>query len=384
MDALNRIRRQHVQIMRNISWCAYGPLLAYGQTLVTDEVPTAATDGVDKLYNPEFVASLDDPQLRFVILHEATHCAYQHMHVWRDLSAENATLANIAMDFFVNLALVDMDNKVGFVTMPSVGIPPEPKYRGWSVKQIYEDLKRNPPPKGQPEPGKGNAGFDEHRQRAATPAEAELVERLVRQGQIVKQQRERLAGQGSAGNQGAFGDLLSPRADWRKVLREFMTEHCSARDEPSWRKPNRRYVHEDIYMPSLDGEGMGDLVVGFDTSGSCFGSSHMTRVVTEIKAIVDEVKPSRVIVAYWDTRVVDHQIFTDGTFEVKDLKPRGGGGTLGGCLFDWLRKERIEPQAVVQFTDGEVGSWGRSTWPTVWAVTTNIRAPFGTTLHVEV
>lgn len=382
MNALDRIRKAHVSIMSNLTWCAYGPLLAYGKTEITEEVPTAATDGVDKLYNPDFVAKLNDAELRFVVLHEATHCAYQHMHVWREISEENPTLANIAMDYFVNTALVDSDAGAGFITMPSIGIPPEPKYRGWTVGRIYADLKQQAKNNG----GAGSKqGFDQHRPaNGTTPQHSETIERLVRQGEIIKSQRERLAGGGSGNTSGMFGALLAPRADWRKVLREFMTENCQSRDDVTWRRPNRRYLQDDIYMPSVDGEGMGDLVVGFDTSGSCFGTPHMTRVVTEIQAIVDEVKPARVVVAYWDTRVVDHQIFEGSKFEVKELKPRGGGGTDGACLFDWLRKERIDPQAVVQFTDGEVGSWGRSTWPTVWAVTTDRRAPFGTTIKVEV
>jgi len=392
ISALDRVRRAHVAIMGNIEWCEYGPLLAFGKTTITDDIPTAATDGVDKLYNPEFIDTLSDAELRFVVLHEATHIAYQHMYTWRALSEENAMLANVAMDYFVNTALVDTDNGRNFITMPKLGIPPEPKYRGWTVKRIYEDLKQN---------GKGGGGgvksFDVHLQPqqgsgagsaedAAKVAEvANEIERLVRQGQIVKDQRQRMAGTGSSNSAGVFGDILNPRADWRKVLREFMTETCTARDEPSWRRPNRRYMHEDVYLPSLDGEAMGELVIGFDTSGSCFGTDHMSRVVSELQSIVAEVKPTRIVVAYWDTKVVASQVFESGTFDVAGVKPVGGGGTEGACLFDWLRKERINPQAIVQFTDGCFSDWGRSAWPTIWAVTDkDTTAPYGTTVHVEV
>lgn len=385
MQALERIRRAHVAIMKNLDWCEYGPLLAFGETKISDEIPTAATDGVNKIYNSEFVAKLTDAQLRFVVLHEATHIAYQHMSVWKALSDENAVLANVAMDFFVNLALSDHDAGRGFIEMPSVGVPVEPKYRGWSVKQIYDDLKKNGAGGAKPmdvhlvpKDGDGEATSEEAKKIA------DEIERLVRQGHSIKVQRQRLAGTGSSGAAGAFGELLAPRADWRRVLREFMTETVTDRDEPSWRRPNRRYLHDDIYLPSLDGEGMGTLVIGFDTSGSCFASDHMTRVVSELQAIVSDVRPSRVVVAYWDTKVVAHQMFDHGGFDVAQIKPKGGGGTNAACLFDWLRTEHISPQAVVQFTDGEVNSWGRSTWPTIWAITGDARAPFGTTIKVEV
>ena len=69
---------------------------------------------------------------------------------------------------------------------------------------------------------------------------------------------------------------------------------------------------------------------------------------------------------------------------MQDLQPKGGGGTDGSVLFDYLRDKRINPQAVVQFSDGYVGSWGNSDWPTLWALTSNLRSPYGITLEIGV
>jgi predicted metal-dependent peptidase len=129
---------------------------------------------------------------------------------------------------------------------------------------------------------------------------------------------------------------------------------------------------------------MTELVIGFDTSGSIFGGEEMTRFVTEIKTIVEDVKPSKVHVIYWDTRIAGHQTFEDGQFAVQDLRIKGGGGTDGSVLFDYLREKNINPQAIVQFTDGYVGDWGRSDVPTLWAITSDLQAPFGTSIKVEV
>ena len=181
-----------------------------------------------------------------------------------------------------------------------------------------------------------------------------------------------------------FGDLLAPKVDWRKALRDFITETCAGRDESSWAKPNRRFLADDVYMPTMMGTTLRELVVGFDTSGSVFGGSEMTRFVSEITTIIEQVKPSKIHVIYWDTAVAGHQTFEDGQFAVQDLKPKGGGGTDGAVLFDYLRKKKITPDAIVQFTDGYVGSWGNTDVPTLWAITTDMKAPFGTTIHLEV
>lgn len=384
MNQLERIRKQHVKIMAHKKWCAYGPLVAAGKTTCDSDIPTAATNGIDKKYNPTFAASLTDEELRFVILHEATHVAYLHLDVWQDLWNQNPTLTNIAADHFVNLSLVDGDAGEGFIKMPSVGVQPEPEYRGLSVKQIYNRLLED----GEDGQGGGGGGIDEHewedaQGRDATEQEklADEVGRLLRQGEITRRSRSK---DGSGNEHGVFGDLLNPKVDWRAVLRQFIQDLCAGKDESSWRKPNRRYLANDVYMPSLQGVTMGPLIIGFDTSGSCFGSDYMTRFVTEITTIIEQVQPSKVTVVYWDTQVVGHQDFENGQFAVANLKPKGGGGTRGDVLFNWIREQKLKPQAVVQFTDGEVGSWGSSDIPTLWCIAGDAKAPWGTTINIEV
>jgi predicted metal-dependent peptidase len=285
-----------------------------------------------------------------------------------------------------------MDAGEGFIRMPKIGIKPDEKYRGWSVRQIFDDLKKNPPPDGgESGDGDGDGGFDAHdwenakdggdEAKKAAEAQAQEIARAVRQGEML---RQKLAGKGAGMADGIFGDLLAPKVDWRKALREFIQEMCQGRDESTWRKPNRRFLADDIYMPSMQGITITELVIGFDTSGSVFGGDEMTRFVTELKTIVEQVKPGKVHVIYWDTEVAGHQTFEDGQFAVQDLKIKGGGGTDGSVLFDYLKEKSFAPQAIVQFTDGYVGDWGRTTIPTLWAVTSNLTAPFGTTIHLDI
>ena len=387
MNVSDRIKRAHIAIMQHKEFCAMSGILACGKVEITTDIPTACTDGWNVKYNPEFIerAMPTDPELRLLVLHEAMHKAYRHLTVWKYLSKQNPKLANIAMDHFVNLSLIDTDAGSGFLQMPKDGIQPEPKYRGWSVLQIYTDLEQ------EDDGDDGGDGFDEHDfdgppddGSGNTPTDQEIeneIGRAIRQGEMIRKQRSK---GGSGGEDGMFGDLLAPKIDWRKALRDFITETCSGRDESSWAKPNRRFLADDVYMPTMMGTTLRELVVGFDTSGSVFNSPEMTRFVTEITTIVEQVKPSKIHVIYWDTDVVGHQTFEDGQFAVQDLKPKGGGGTDGAVLFQFLRKKKIKPDAIVQFTDGYVGSWGNTDVPTLWAITTDIKAPFGTTIQLEV
>ena len=379
LSAKDRVRKAHLAIMQHPQFCRFSGVLACGDVTFTDELPTAATDGWNVRYNPEFINGMlaDDATLRFVILHEGMHKAYRHNKMWRRLFEENAKLANVAADYFVNTELHYADT-TGFIKMPDIGIPPSEKYKGWSVVQIYEDLKQS----GE----EIDDGFDEHDwEDGGEDGEQEAergkeIDRALRQGEILAKK----IGKGTGGKDGMFGDLLHPKVDWRVVLRDFISETCRGRDETTWQRPNRRFLADDILMPSCIATKMEELVIGFDTSGSCFGGDEMTRFVSEITRIVEDVTPSKVHVVYWDNEVAGHQTFDDGQFAVQNLKPKGGGGTDGSVLFRYLQQQGIKPQAIVQFTDGYIDNWGSTDVPTLWAITSSIKAPFGTTIQVEV
>lgn len=407
MNASDRIKKAHVAIMGHKKWCAYSALLACGKVTVDEATRTAFTDGWNVTYGRAFVDGLNDRQLRLLVLHEATHKAYRHLHIYADLSKEDARLTNIAMDHFVNLSLMDTDAGENFIEMPEVGIMPEPRYRGWSTKQIFDDLKKNPPPQppqppdgpesdepGEPgdQPGgggNGDGGLDEHGWDKAKAGDdkqreeqAKEIERALRQGEIIA---KKMQGKGAGNVDGVFGDLLRPKVNWRAVLRQFLTATCSATGESSWSKTDRRALaSDDVYLPGQVGKTARHLVVVFDTSGSCFGSDEMTAFVSELAAIVKTVKPKMATVLYIDWEVQGVQQFRNGQIAVQSLKPRGGGGTDMTKGFNWCADNRVKPDALICLTDGYTPFGQPPGYPVLWAITTDRRAPFGTTINIEV
>lgn len=382
MSSEDRIKQATIAIMRHKTFCAFSGVVACGKVTVTDKIKTAATDGWNTVYNPDFVAALSDAELRFLILHEAVHKAYRHHRVWKHLWMQDAKRTNVAADIFVNTALTDTDNGEGFIAFPSVGgVPAMPKYRGWSVGQIFDDLQGQGQGQGQGE-GMDDHDWSEEPDEKSEQERAVEIDRALRQGEMLAKKR----GDGTGNSSAMVGELLAPRVDWKSQLREFIQETCQGRDESTWKRPNRRFIGDDIYMPSMHSERIGELVVGWDTSGSCFTGTVIDRVASELAAIVEQVKPSKVRLILWDSEVLGEQVFEDGQFAVSQIEVKGGGGTDGSVLFDYLREKQIRPQAIVQITDGEVGSWGTTDVPTLWGILDNkhITAPYGTTIHIEV
>ena len=130
----------------------------------------------------------------------------------------------------------------------------------------------------------------------------------------------------------------------------------------------------DIYLPSMENETIGELVIAIDTSAS-IGQKELTEFATEVVAICDTVTPDRIRILWWDYDVAKEQVFNKDSYQnIKDLlKPDGGGGTRVSCVSEYMVTHKIEPQACIVFTDGYVEndiSWNIQS-PTLWVVTEN-------------
>jgi predicted metal-dependent peptidase len=375
-----RVQKAKISLMRNPKFALWSGILMVGKTRVSDDIPTACTNGRDEIYGRKFVAELKEPELNFVVLHENLHKAFRHLTTWRKLHDENHALANGACDYVINLKLKDLDPTESVIAMPRYkdgemkGMPMgliDEKYRGLNAKQVFDLLKDE-----QEKNGSGGAGgFDEHdwdgAKEMTEPEKRELereIDQAIRQGVMAHQ---KIAGTGAGELDRDLLELLEPKVNWREMLREFVKSTCHAKDTSSWRRVNRRFLSTGVYMPSLIGEKVGHLVIAVDTSGSV-GQEELSGFLTEVKGIAEEVKPSQVDLIYWDSRVAAHEEYTESMVGdiVSSTKPRGGGGTSPSCVSEYLKEKAIEPECVIVLTDGHVGNdWG-SQWPApvLWAI----------------
>ena len=258
-----RLSKAVVDIMGNPKYVALAGILMIGERTVSDDIPTACTDGVNEIYGREFTDSLTDAQLRFVVLHENYHKLYRHLITWRHLYDEDPQLANIACDYVINLKIYDDNKQDNFATMPAMACFDE-QYRDMDTAYVYNLLKkkyRQPPPDGQqPNSGSGNGqptqggslpqNFDDHDWEGAESMSeqdkrelAKDIDEAIRQGALI-------AGKMGSGGDRDLEELLKPQIDWREVLREFITSTCAGSDYSTWQRPNRRFVSVGAYMPS--------------------------------------------------------------------------------------------------------------------------------------
>jgi len=161
--------------------------------------------------------------------------------------------------------------------------------------------------------------------------------------------------------------------DWRELLRRLWSETNPA--DYSWMRPNRRHLWTGLYLPGVIREGVGEVAIAVDCSGSV--SARQLRLFeAEARSILEGQRPERVYILYFDAAV--HKVDTYEAGQRIDLNPVGGGGTEFGPCFEWLDERGIRPQSLVFLTD-LYGSFPSSAppYPVLWASTGGREAPFG-------
>ncbi len=402
LTADQRLTKAVVSIMDNPKYVALAGVLMLGtKRIEPDEAkcPTAYTNGRDEIYGEKFVDSLNDAELRFVVLHECYHKLYRHITTWKHLYDKHPMAANMACDYVINLKIADENKSDNFATPPNIGLCMDEKYRDWDSARVFNDLMKDAKENGGS--GNGNGGnsgnkgnsmgggkpLDAHGWEEAEAMDAEEAKKLEREIDAAIRQGALAAGKIGSGGDRVLGDLLETKVNWREVLREFVSSFCSGNDYSTWRRPNRRYIGAGHYLPSGISESVGELVLAIDTSGS-IGSFELNRFLTEVKSIADTVKPSKVRLLYWDTQVCREEVYEHEELAslTTSTKPEGGGGTMVECVPKYLKAKNVTPQAVVVLTDGYLGgSWGEWSCPVLWCIQNNrgARPTVGKYVHVE-
>ena len=393
-----RITKQYARIMATEEFLALCGILMIGEWEVCDDVSTACTNGLDIKYGRGFIDSLTDAEVRFVILHEAFHKMFRHLIIWAHLNKKNPILANIACDFNINGVISDICKAILkrtgqiFATMPKGCLYDERFREGddWmNSGKIFSILEQELEDGDGGDGGDGGGGepLDEHDWDGAEELTKDEQEELSRQVDEAIRQGALVAGKAFGGGNRLFEELLTPQINWREVLQEFIQSTCKGRDFSTWKRPSRRHLAAGVYMPTSISERVDELVIAVDTSGS-IGQSTLTAFLSEVKGICDKVKPEKIRLLYWGTRVEGDESYDQTNINslIKSTKPVNGGGTDAACVPQYMKEHDIKPQAAVILTDGYVfGDWGTWDCPTLWCIIDNkhARPTVGKTVHIK-
>lgn len=393
----DRLKRAHSVLSRHPETCLYGGVMLMGDSVIVEKpMPyTACTDGRNKFYGMEFMANLTDPEVNAIVLHENLHVGLRHIPRFATLLKKHPREMNQAMDFVVNGIIMRLKDKA-LCKLPEGGCY-DPKYDGWSVIEVFEDLmrkKKDEPEKekgrgkcegegegeGTPGDGPGTRGdgepYDEHDVEGYEKLTEEEAKKLSDEVSEALQAGGIIAGRLGADIPREIDEAAQAEQDWKRELSDFVSNVTRGQDEYTWRKMNRRWLASDVYRPSVISETVGEVVVAIDTSGS-IGGGILSRFAAELASICEACSPERVRVLWWDVRVHGEQVFEEGQYGsiCKLLKPVGGGGTNAQCVPEYIAKKNLNAECVIVLTDGYfmMPDWN-ITMPTIWFVLGNTRS----------
>jgi len=376
----------------------FGSLLFRLKGWESRSIKTMATDGISLFYNPDFVDTLNTATLCGVLAHEVMHPGLQH-HVRR--SGRNPKRWNEACDYAINPILLDAG-----LHLPA-GVLVDHRFREMSAEQIYNQLQSEAeqdsgdPDDTQEDGGDGAAsphsspggsgelsapetegGIGQVLDAPVGDEETPTAEEQGREWSVAVNQAVTLAKQAGkvpAGVERTLDGAADAAVDWRELLRRAWSETTPA--DYSWMRPNRRHIWAGLYLPGVVREGVGEIAIAVDCSGSV-NSRQLRLFEAEVRSILEGQRPQRVYVLYFDAVV--HTVETFEAGQPVSLNPVGGGGTEFGPCFEWLEEHGVRPQTLVFLTD-LYGSFPdcEPAYPVLWASTGGRRAPFGQIIPMQ-
>lgn len=371
---------------------------------------TSATDAKSFYYNPSFINKLDNHQVKFVLIHEALHCALTHFarrknrdkHKW-----------DLACDFAINPLLIEE----GF--HPPIDVPIFRRYLGMIAEEIYPMIddnidsepmdqhlyddnsndEENLSGEGMREDSvvdgrtldssnnnyntnnttlRGNNGLAQ-KPKPLTPDEAQQLSAKWQKNLASSAQLAHQAGKLDGEIAKLVDFFLQPQISWRSLLAQYVTS--LARDDYSYSRPSRR--SGEAILPSLRSNQI-DITIAIDTSGS-ISQDEIDEFVSEVSAIKSNIRSSITLIA------CDNKVSTKLMWHYEpwdELKfpasLAGGGGTNFNPVFDYINQQDAQNRILIYFTDGKgVFPEFEPNYPVVWLIKGKSTVPWGSRIQLN-
>lgn len=405
-DERIRICTKRLLLARTRILCShgfFGILLMHMKFAVDEDTPTACTDGIYITFGADFMDSLTDSEIDFVLMHEILHVVLQHCMRGENFEHERY---NIACDIVVNsnILLENGMNKQS-ITLHKYGesmhIAPDGKegYE-YTAEQVYNMLPQTKNVKpingsgsingngngngngdgdgcscddgggaggnasifelGRAKHKQGTAGggcWDDHSKWGMPEDDDTLRDVWVKRFEDAAEAISIRDKSNSRGTMPAFAqrilkELKKPQTDWRTILNDFIQEEVN---DYSFSPPDRRFDDSTFFLPDFNekDERVENILFMIDTSGS-MSDDMITAAYSEVKGAIDQFGGKlKGWLGFFDAAIIEPQPF-ESEDEFKVIRPAGGGGTDFQIIFEYVHKfmQDEPPVSIIILTDG--------------------------------
>ena len=372
---IKRLLLSRMRILYNHGF--YGLLLMHMIYAVSEEIETACTDGVRITFGIDFLDSLSDSELDFVMMHGILHVVLQHC--FRG-DVEDPEAYNIAADIVVNSnIMLENGMKASSITLSKYGIamhvaPDGKEGHEYTAEQVYAMLPKNLNKKGNnksPGSAVGRAKkeiskeqhqpvrvWDDHSRWGKYEEDDTLRDVWVKRFEDAAEAIKIRDPSNARGLLPAFAErilkeLKKTQTDWHTILNDFVQEEVV---DYSFSTPDRRFDDSPFFLPDFNGKEdmVEDILFMIDTSGS-MSDDMIAAAYSEVKGAIDQFNGKlKGWLGFFDAAIIKPQPFSDEN-EFKIIKPAGGGGTDFQIIFEYVFHHMSDklPASIIILSDGD-------------------------------
>lgn len=318
---------------------------------IDKNIPTACTNGINITINPDFFMDLRDSHRVSLLAHEAWHVAFKHVIYAANL---DANIHNQAADHVINLML----KKAGY-DIPNNWLC-DPRFDGMSTLEIYKILiVENPPPPPDMMQDLNSPPGNQQQQAA----QQQQVNSTILKAAHVAAQRGKGAGVLPGEIAAEVERIKSPKLSWDTIFRRVVNKLLKT--DYSYRKFNRRFFPQ-FYLPTLQGEGVGEVAFAVDASGSVT-DQQLNSMFTQIEYVQKTLQPQKITLMIFDHGVRNVYTITDPKKDLFKLGIQARGGTDFFPVFEYFNEQK--PAILVIFSDLDarpIPIEDKPSYPVVW------------------
>ncbi len=368
---IKRLLLSRMRILYNHGF--YGLLLMHMIYAVSEEIETACTDGVRITFGIDFLDSLSDSELDFVMMHEILHVVLQHC--FRG-DVEDPEAYNIAADIVVNSnIMLENGMKASSITLSKYGIamhvaPDGKEGHEYTAEQVYAMLPKNLNKKGNnnlnkkgnnKSPGSAVGGakkeiskeqhqpvrvWDDHSRWGKYEEDDTLRDVWFKRFEDAAEAIKIRDPSNARGLLPAFAErilkeLKKSQTDWHTILNDFVQEEVV---DYSFSPPDRRFDDSPFFLPDFnDKEDMVEDILFM-----------IAAAYSEVKGAIDQFNGKlKGWLGFFDAAIIKPQPFSDEN-EFKIIKPAGGGGTDFQIIFEYVFHHMSDklPVSIIILSDG--------------------------------
>lgn len=331
-----------------------------------DDIATFTSSPEYFEYNDTFIEQLNDDELSFVLTNSAMHQALGYTH---RKEGRIDWLWIMAQDYAINSLLVNNG-----LSLPD-GLLYDDRFDMMSAEAIYHILENE---------------IDEIKH---TPKEIENIryEKMPQSHEYDEDpisfedqnqqliNKAKLQGDLPLGLEILIPKIESPTISWEDELYTLIEN--SIKFDYQLFPPNKRYLYQNIALPSLSGESV-KIVIALDSSGSIDGNL-LARFLNEVESIMNTFSSFEIDLLIADAKVHEHHILYPGDEISYTLK--GGGGTDFTQTFTYIEEHISSPSLLLYFTD-TFGTFPKEEPPydVIWVTPSHeVQVPFGSIVSLQ-